>query len=369
MTNDRPPGLFGRSKAFFMRYERRLTALSFLSGFIWDSLTLTRVDRLFDNLVLLSYLVIAIGSIALLHARGAGKLQQEIFKKGTALALFLLPFAFGGLFSGFLIFYSQSGPIIASAPFFLILALLFIGNEFFRRHYERFVFQLSVFFAALFFYSSLIVPVLFRRIGDSIFLASGLAALLLFSVVLAALKRVARDEVRKSRRVLWPVVGMIYFTFNFLYFNNMIPPIPLSLKEFGVYHRVERRGDGGYLLRYEPPAWFSFGSKTASVFHRVLEEPAYVFSSVYAPTELQTDIVHRWEYRDSVTNDWVTANVVRFPISGGRDAGFRGYSVKENSMPGRWRVSVETLRGQTIGRFSFTVVPVSAPPLLEEAIR
>lgn len=371
-------------KSFAARNERRFTAFAFLLGFLWDNLTLQRVDRLFDNLVLASYLVIALAAICLINAHGAGLrraaaggsglakagwLQGRLALKGVSVFQFLLPFAFGGLFSGFLIFYSRSGSLLTSAPFLLVLALLFFGNEFFRRHYERFVFQMSVFFVALFSYSALIVPVLFRRIGDVIFLASGLAALLLFWVVLRVLRRIARDEVAKSHRVLWPVVGMIYITFHFLYFNNMIPPIPLSLEEIGVYHGVERTESGGYLLRFERAPWYAFGQATGRIFHRVGDEPAYAWSSVYAPTRLETDIVHRWSYVDDAKGEWTTANTVRFPISGGREGGFRGYSVKENITPGKWRVDVETVRGQIIGRFSFDVVPVSSLPLLEEAIR
>lgn len=371
--------MLATAKSFVARYERRLSAAAFLLGFLWDNLTLSRIDRLFDNLVLASYLVIALGSIALLNAHGAGRLRGAWARRGADIFQFLLPFAFGGLFSGFLIFYSRSGPILASAPFLFILALFFFGNEFFKRHYARFVFQLAVFFTALFSYAALIVPVLLRRIGDAVFLLSGLAALLLFGGVLAALRRVARDEVQRSRRILLPIVGMIYITFNLLYFNNMIPPIPLSLKEIGVYHGVERAADGGYRLFYEAAPWYALTRETSTVFHRAPREGAFVFSSVYAPTELRTEIAHRWEYfsatggpaspGDTTKGKWLLVNIIRFPISGGRAEGFRGYSVKENIQPGRWRVSVETLRGQVIGRLIFTVADAEAPPALAETVR
>ncbi len=371
--------MLARAKTFVARHERRLTAVAFLFGFLWDSLTLTRIDRLFENLVLAGYLVAAFASIALLHAHGAGRfsrllpdagsVRRAFAERGEGLLQFLLPFAFGGLFSGLLIFYSRSGPLITSAPFFLVLGLLFFGNEFFKRHYARFVFQMSVFFAALFSWSALMVPVLLRRMGDDVFLLSGAFALALFALALRLLRRFGRDDLARSRRVLFPVIAMIFFSFNFLYFNNMIPPIPLSLKEIGVYHSVSREGGEAYRLSFEPAPWYALGQATSKIFHRAPDAPAYAWSAVYAPTKLETDIVHRWEYRDETQNEWVTANVVRFPISGGREEGFRGYSVKERLAPGRWRISVETPRGAIIGRFAFTVVAHPLPKALVTEIR
>ncbi|MDO8564428.1 MAG: DUF2914 domain-containing protein [bacterium] len=361
MMTHRFSAVFSKIKQFVLQHERRLSVLAFVLGFVWDSLTLTRIDRLFDNLVLLSYLSIAFGSIAVLHAHSTGKLQRDIFKRLAVVLRFLLPFAFGGLFSSFLIFYSQSGPIIASAPFFVILALLFFGNEFFRKHYERFVFQLSIFFVSLFFYVALIVPVLLRRVGDLIFIMSGLLTLLIFRLAFLFLRRIAPEETAQSRRVIIPVVVMIYIAVNFLYFNNMIPPIPLSLEHIGVYHKVERISGGRYDTEFEPPAWYALGRETSSRFHRVAGEQVFVMSSVYAPAKLTTDIIHEWSYYDEEAEAWVTTNLIRFPISGGREEGFRGFSFKESIAPGKWRVDVETPRGQVIGRISFEVIPSETP--------
>lgn len=361
--------LFKSPKEFFVRYERRLSAFAFLLGFVWDTLTLQRIDRLYDNIMLAAYLLIALAAIIFLNAHATRLKQGAAALWGNGAAQFLLPFALGGLFSGFLVFYSQSGPLLSNAPFFIGLLALFLGNEFFKKHYERFVFQLCVFFVALFSYSVLIVPVMLRRMGDGIFLLSGAFSLLAFFLVLKAIRRVARAEVDANRRVLWPFVLMIFISFNFLYFNNMIPPIPLSLKDIGVYHEVERLQGGGYRLRFEQVPWYALRAKTASVFHQSGDEPVYVFGSVYAPLALTTDILHRWSYFDELKHIWVTAHIVEFPISGGRLQGFRGYSVKEHLALGKWRVAVETLRGQVIGRLEFTVAEVAVPPILQEVVR
>lgn len=364
-----PRAAVALAKSFLTRHEKRLSSSAFVLGFIWDSLTLTRVDRLFDNIVLLSYLVIAFASIILLNAHGARNFQNSLARRGVSFAEFLLPFAFGGLFSGFLIFYSKSGPVLSSAPFLLFLSVLFLGNEFFRRHYERLIFQMSVFFVTLFSYVALVIPILLGRIGGMVFLLSGAVTLVLFWCALKVLSLVALEEVRKSRYFLWTIVVSVFVAFNFLYFNNMIPPIPLSLKEIGIYHEVERTRDGEYRLTFEKAPWYAWGRQTSLVFHREKNEPIYVFSSVFAPTRLDTEVLHRWQYFDEQKDEWVDSTVVGFPISGGRQEGFRGYSKKEMILSGKWRVDVETLRGQIIGRILFTVKVVTLPPSLKEEIR
>lgn len=355
-----------RARTFLERHEKRLSVSAFLLGFLIDSLTLTRIDRLFDNLVLVSYLLAAFAGIVILNAHGAGRFRRPLLERGVNLVRFLLPFAFGGLFSGFLIFYSRSGPVLASAPFLLVLALFFFGNELWKKHYERFIFQLTVFFVVLFAYAALVVPVLMGRIGAGIFLLSGLLSLGVFFLLFLLLKKVAPEEAAKGRRTLIPVIVIISIIFNFLYFNNMIPPIPLSIKEVGIYQSVSRTRSGEYVLTFEPPRWFEFGRATSKTVHWS-GRPLYAWSSVYAPTRFDTSVVHRWSKYDEDAGKWQSINAIPFTISGGRLEGFRGYSIKENVTLGKWRVDVETAQGQLIGRIVFTVEAAAIlPPVVTE---
>ena len=47
--------------------KKFLPAVAFFSGVVWDSLTLTRVDRLTDNVILFLYLLILDGLIVLVN--------------------------------------------------------------------------------------------------------------------------------------------------------------------------------------------------------------------------------------------------------------------------------------------------------------
>ena len=54
----------------------------------------------------------------------------------------------------------------------------------------------------------------------------------------------------------------------------------------------------------------------------------------------------------------------RIAIEGGRDGGYRGYSIKTNLPDGEWRCVVETEKGLVVGEVYFSVVSLIAPYLL-----
>ena len=79
------------------------------------------------------------------------------------------------------------------------------------------------------------------------------------------------------------------------------------------------------------------------------------YTSVYAPGGLRQAIQHVWS-----RNGVVIARSPLSPVSGGRAAGFRTYSVTRRLTPpieGRYTVDVVTASGQLIGRLRFAVTP------------
>ena len=140
---------------------------------------------------------------------------------------------------------------------------------------------------------------------------------------------------------------------NGLYFFNVIPPIPLTLREAGIYHSVERSQDG-YTVIAESRSFFE-KVIPGETMHVEPGDDLYAFTSIFAPAELDTVIVHEWQFYNNETRKWQTVAKPSFTISGGRENGYRGYSFTTQSKPGRWRVDVETKRGQVIGRVRFKV--------------
>lgn len=352
---------FSRVKEFYEKYERYFSPVAFLAGFTWDNLTLKRIDLWFENLVLGLYLVLIFTSIVFINFREARRSKFQAGGDGAMLVPYVMQFAFGGIFSGFFVFYSRSAELASSWPFLLFLIAILIGNEFFRSKYSRFTFQISIFFIALFSYAIFIIPILTGKMGDGIFLASGLISLTVLAIILLAVKAVLPVYARQNWTALLIAIPAIFITFNLFYFTNIIPPIPLSLKEIGVYHSITKTGPGTYEAEYEPLT-FTFLNLSPAVFHRYGDGFPYVFSAVFAPTKINTEIFHRWQYYDEDKNEWTTVSRVSYGIVGGRDGGYRGYSWHKNVFPGTWRVDVETERGQLIGRIKFEVADSDAPP-------
>lgn len=342
-----------RVKNFYLKYEHYFSPLALVSGFVWDNLTLKRVDFWLDILLLLAYLAVAAGSIVIINAGYANRFR---------FLPFILQFVFGGLFSAFVVFYLRSAPLVTSWPFLFCLAALLIGNELFRERYLRLAFHLSIFFVALFSFSVLIIPTLIGQIGAAVFILSGFASLVFFGLVLTVVFYVSKERVMQSRRMIFLSTGLIYVVFNVLYFFNIIPPIPLSLKEIGVYHSVKRVETGDYIVSREPASSYFVFRNFSTVFHRKRGEPVYVFSSVFAPAKINTVIFHRWSYFDEQKGEWIISSEINYSITGGRDGGYRGYTFKHNIAAGKWRVDVVTGRGQLLGRVNFTVVESDVSP-------
>lgn len=345
-------------------YERRLAPVAFLAGFAFDALTLTRVDLLRDNLILIAHLTVAAAGIALVNAVEASRLKGAFTETIAWLFPLMIQFSFGALFSGFVVLYFRSGSLAGSWLFLLLLTLLLIGNEFFRRHYRRLTFHLNVYFIALFAYLILAIPMLVNRMGAAMFLASGLASLALIALFIGLMGRMA-PHVSQYRRELAASIGGIYLTFNLLYFLNVIPPIPLALKEIGIYHAAVPAPGGGYRVSFEKPQWYEFFRDTSKTFQWVPGTPVFAYSAIFAPANINTAIFHHWEYFDTEAGEWIEKSRISYPIAGGRDGGYRGYSMKQIITPGKWRVAVKTGRGQLLGRTAFEIVETGVLPLLE----
>lgn len=358
--------MFSRISQWRKKYERYLSPGALILGFIVDNFTLNRVDQVFDNLIIGGYLVLAAFLILFINAVRARRITSRFLTWFTPWAPIALQFVFGGLFSGFFIFYSRSASFIASWPFVLILLVLLIGNEFFRNYYRRLNFQITLFFTATFAFAIYILPVLTKTLGAGMFILSGIVSFLVTGLLIYLLFRLDREYVWNTKTGRIISVLTIYILFNVLYFTNILPPLPLALKDSGIYHFVDRNGDGSYTVLVEEAPWYKFWREYNHTFSRVGNAPAYAYSAVFSPTDLNTNIIHEWQY---YTDTWNTTDTITLRITGGRDGGSRGYSTKSGITPGAWRVNVKTERGQLLGRLNFEVAASSVKPALTSTTR
>ena len=348
--------------------KRHWMTLAFVFGFLLDNITLNRVDQLFDNIVLALYVVLAMVSLLLLYGSAAEKIGGKIGELARRYSPLLVQFSFGGLLSGMLIFYGRSGSWSQAWPFMLIILLAIYGNETIRDRTSRLIYNLAILFIGLFLYTILVIPVFTGLMGPWIFVGSGLLALFIMYWFIQVLHKVVPRFITIHMRSIVFTIGAIFVSFNFLYFANIIPPIPLSLKDVGIYHSVMRFENGDYQVKYEEGRWFEPFKNSNDTYHAVPGDSIFCFAQVFAPTKLTTDIYHAWEYYDEDTEEWVGHSRISYSIAGGRGKGFRGYTLITNYTDGKWRCSVETGRGQILGREVFEIDSQNPPRALETRV-
>ena len=340
-------------REIYERYERKLSAFSIVTGFIFDSLTLVRIDLVVNHLLMAGYFAIAAVGIFLINLREEGR-ARFLSDEQYAWLFIAMQFSFGGLFGRFFLYYFHSGIIGTSWVFLATLMAFLIGNEFAKKHYTRLVLQVDFFFLALFLFLIYFVPILAGSIGGGIFIISGIAALAILFIFLRLLLRLTPVRIRSRSREIVASIAAIYLAMNVMYFANIIPPIPLALRSGGIYHRVTRSGDRYLGTTDERRFLDRFRS-----YERIRITPnqeLYAYSAVFAPTDLGTSIAHVWQRYDETQGEWIDQARVLFPIVGGQDRGYRGYTIKSNVTPGLWRVNIETLRGAVIGRLTFHAI-------------
>lgn len=342
------------------RYERHLSALAMLAGFAVDNFIFGRVDLLQTHVIFASYTAVCFITIPLLHWIESRRPNDSAWARVRVLLPIATQFALGGFWSGLIIFYGRSADVSSSWPFLMFLGLVLLGNEYFRRYHDRLVFTSVLFFFALYSYAIFALPIYTLTIDTLTFFGSGVLALGVFALFTILLRTLARERFLED--ILHIRIGAfsVLVLMNVFYFTNVLPPLPLSAEAAGVYHTVWRV-PGAYLATTEKHSWQERFLGTTPTLHVVPGESLAAYSSIFAPTTLATTIQHRWEWYDPLQKQWVQKSLIAYPIVGGRDGGYRGYSVVPVSEAGQWRVSIETSDGRHIARLAFVVETTTSP--------
>lgn len=339
-----------------------MSALFFASGVTYDALTLTRIDRLQDNLILLLYLV-TLGFLIVLTGRlGAAAVESTASEpKGSAFARFLnkarpyypmaMQFLLGGLFSAYAVFYSRSATLTRTGVFLGVLVLLLVANEFLRDRLSNLRLLVALFALASFSFFTFFLPVMIGTIGPWVFL---LGAVLSAGVTLRVVQLIYRRNPDRSQKesvlVGGPAIALIALLVGF-YFLNWIPPVPLSMKFGGMYREVQKQDDW-FALSFDRE-WYQIWKRSQSPFPA--DEPIYCFTAVFAPVALNTTVYHHWYFRTNSNKPFTHADKIPIKIAGGREGGYRAYTFKQRLDPGDWRVDVETEDGRVVGQVSVRV--------------
>ncbi len=356
---------YQRIKRFYLRYERLLMPATLVIGFLVDYLTFTSIQITTTFALLLIYWLIAGATIAFINLYNPDTLPQKL-KYLWLFSPLIIQFTFGALLGSSLIFYWLSSAFSVSWPIILVVALLMVFNEIFRHYFLKPIVQISVYFFTTFSLFSLILPYLFNSFSPWLFVLAGTLSSILFYSYITILAR-AKNHIQQQKKQFLVSIFAILLVMNFFYFSNIIPPIPLSLREAGLYHDLNISG-GLYHLQGEAESiWEKI--IPGQILHLKAGQKMYAYTAIFAPNRLQTKILHDWQYYDPEKKEWISRHILSFTISGGRKAGYKGYSFASDVLPGKWRIYVKNERGQVLGKIQFKVEKVEQEVKLQETVR
>lgn len=338
-------------KNFFYKNEKWLTPTALFGGFILDNFTLRQSDLIVENILIALYFVIVFVGVFFWHKIEIKKNKTVALLDTQSLIFIVSQFAFGGLFSSLTVFYIKSASIFASWPFLLILFGGMIATEYLKKHFSHFVVQIATLYILMFTYLILLVPLVIRSINAWVFILSGILSLIGIFLYLFIFNIFVPIFTKNKEKYFLIVVGAIYLCINIFYFTNTIPPIPLALRDSGVYKSVVKQGSTYLFSNFEHS--FSF-RKIKREYVVEKGAPVYFYSSIYAPVKFKQKIVHQWQKKNT-KGEWSTVSNITFPIYGGNSSGYRGYSISNNVSSGEWRIFVKTDKGQVLGSESFVV--------------
>jgi cellulose synthase/poly-beta-1,6-N-acetylglucosamine synthase-like glycosyltransferase len=209
---------------WYGKYERPISSLSLVAGFVFDAVTLKRVDLFWENVWVIAHIVIVGVCIVLINALEKQEGDEANPSRLHFWLVNLQQFFYGGIWSTFLVFYFRSADLSVSWPFLLILALSFWANESLKRQFVRLFFQISLFFLAIFCFAIYLVPILLHKIGNEVFILSGLASIVFISLFLWLIWKTSGKKINEKKSILYTSLTGVFVLVNFLYFTNLIPP-------------------------------------------------------------------------------------------------------------------------------------------------
>jgi Protein of unknown function (DUF2914) len=340
--------------AFRGRHPHAEHIAFFVAGFTFDALMVRRID---DAPVLIqqgAYLAVVGLLLFGLNAWDHRDVTPPRFLRGVwRWSQPALHFMLGTLLNAYALFYFKSGSGVSAFLFLSTICVLLLVNELpqFRRFGPVVLFGLYSF--CLTSYFAYLYPVLFGRLRPWMFLLAVGTALLPLLLLAWGHLRFVQDKRRVFREALLPSLG-VQTLLVLLFLAHLVPPVPLSLLDIGIYHGVVRNpAQATYTLSHHPNPWWRFWAKDEQEFLARPGDRIFCFVHIFAPRNFHDEVRLRWAHHEP--SGWAPSDAVPLQVTGGKQEGYAGYAYKQNWSPGDWEVSVVTRDGREIGRRRFTV--------------
>lgn len=337
---------------FYQHHEVLVSIIVFCAGFLFDLLTLGRIDDLLNLVQQAIYLTI-LGALLICEIRitiGSMKLSER-GQKFWQYHNLIVHFLFGSLLSAYTIFYYTSASALTSFFFILLLAGLMLANEIPKIQELGLPVRVILYNICVMSYFAFFYPILMGHVGAIPFWLGMLSSAGMMVLVWKLNFKGDEHQTLLRRHVLIPAVA-VHLVFLVGYYTSLIPPVPVAVKKIGAYYQVEKT-DGQYIGKHIRPFW-NFWGKGSQDFLARKGDKVIILLSIFSPARFQDQVFLKWFY-DDPNKGWVLEDTIPLNILGGREEGFRGFGSKQFYHLGPWRVIVETSDGREVGRINLEI--------------
>lgn len=364
--------LFEKITFSYLKFRHAFSPILFTLGFLLDLKVVKQPDAT-NTIIFISTHFVLTTILILLNSIAANKDMDQSSKNWNptvkVLLEIMLQFTFGALASSLFVLYFKGSDYVASLPILIILATFLFGNEFAQRHTGRFEVRFVSTVILAYIYLIYLVPLLRNQLGNISLLISTGASIIFALILIVLFRKVAPVLFAHSKTVLMYSMFGLFVGLPLLVYLDVLPPLPLILREGTVAHSVIKEHGTEYKLAVEDaPLYERLGIPFLSPVYKVEKGgDLYFFTAVYAPSEIKTDIIHVWSEYDPDARDFIERSKINLKVSGGRELGFRTYSMISSVEPGLWRVTAKLGTGQILGHRDFRVE--NGSPILIESIK
>lgn len=359
-------GLGARFAAFKERNHIAFEICFFFAGFLFDVVLLHRIDSTPLLIHQGVYLVLSAGLIFWDHRlQVQGQEPTGFLGKVASYRLWVMHFFLGTLLNAFMVFYFRASSGLAAFCFLIGLSVLMVANELPRFRAQGPIVRVMLLSFALTSYLAYLLPVLWGQLSSWQYMLSVVLGSAATYGLWRFFVRFTQDPHWTMRRAVIPGLSM-QLTLLVLYIVGAIPPVPLSLKQIGIYAAVtptkDEQGARHYELSYQPAPVWEVWRTSNDAYVGPTGSRVYAFVRIFAPAKFHDQVRFAWDYDDPQRGWTPRGSPYTTLLSGGSEEGFRTFAYSTMGRPGDYRVRVLTMDDREIGRKTFTFVEGESPP-------
>lgn len=355
----------------YEKYGGHFLSLVFIFGFIVDVYTLPSITNKTYPFIGLIYIFIVATFLVLRDLYSRNTSSEKLYK----LSDIAVSFFQGSVLSYVFIYYLRSGDLYTSWPVIVFLFIAMIVNEIHTSKAVQMLMDYGLFFLGFIFYIIYNAPVYFKRVDTDVFIKSILISFVFIITFIIIYYIFIKNK--KFILKMFLLATVVFTIIPALYFSGIMPAVPITLRDVNVYNYVGKLGNGEYdFLEIDSQSVkinkvFVDGgmlSNLESVIYNFLiklnlkseiiyidrGKTIYFYAAVVAPSAVNSKINHVWQVYDNKNKKWVEDFRISYPAVGGREGGYRGYSLRENIYTGYWRVLVE-VEDRVVGQKRFEI--------------